>query len=571
MATYTSKYTGAQIDAAVAATSANATDITALQKRVAALEESGGGSDDSGSSGGSAASLNLWNYATTVLGQISADGSVNTDATAYCTTDFIPFTTGEKVYVYLNNLEAGTCSILTPSEGNAATLALYDSSKNLIASYYAVSGQLTSLPYAITEADVAYIRWGLNAAHWQNTQRQYGIFKREITADEFDVYSEGSSGGSSGDSSGGSTGGTTGTGCECTSSLEGKSILNIGDSLSATGEWQKQLTAKGAIVTTHALGGAGLIGMINGVTNDNGTLAALSVDDVSGKDVIILFGGTNNMSTERGEVGDSGGSETVVTSLNQWDYDATVSGYFGDAGVIDTSATDYVVTDFIPFVTGESVYVYLHNTTAGTCTAITPSEGNAAYLVLYDADKNFVAEYTGIDGTLNNPHTITEENVAYIRFGLNAEHFNNAEREYGIFKQEMTVDTFDVYSATELFSTGNTVASYMQYAINRIYALLAEAGNLGCRLMVITPFCFGASPYNEDAFSEDGVGLAQVIEDVAAYNGVPVYNAYKRSGINPTTLALWGASTTDRLHLNADGYAHLGKLIAKFAEDNVPD
>lgn len=123
----------------------------------------------------------------------------------------------------------------------------------------------------------------------------------------------------------------------------------------------------------------------------------------------------------------------------------------------------------------------------------------------------------------------------------------------------------------DIYPTNATVAGYMQYAINKIYALLTEAGNLTCRVMVVTPYCFGASDYNTDAFQNDGVGLAQIIEDVANYNGIPVWNAYKNSGINPTTLAVWGAAANDKVHLNSAGYAHLGKLIAEFADRNVLD
>ena len=115
----------------------------------------------------------------------------------------------------------------------------------------------------------------------------------------------------------------------------------------------------------------------------------------------------------------------------------------------------------------------------------------------------------------------------------------------------------------------NTVAGQMQYVIDRIYSLLAQAGNLHCRVLVVTPYCFGQSPYVEDAFAEDGMGLAGIIQEVAGYNGIPAWNAYRNSGINPTTLALWGASASDHVHLNALGYAHLGRQSARFASREV--
>ena len=206
--------------------------------------------------------------------------------------------------------------------------------------------------------------------------------------------------------------------------LTGRKFLVMGDSLSAANKWQKELEARGAAYTNHALGGAGIVQIVDGGSNSNGSLSALTAAEVTGKDAIIFFGGQNNHKLAHGKVG-------------------------------------------------------------------------------------------------------------------------------------------DVYPADE------TVAGCMQYAINRIYSLLAEADNLTCRVLVVTPYCFGASDYNTDAFTMDGAGLAQTIEDVANYNGIPVWNAYKNSGINPTTLAVWGAAGNDHVHLSSAGYAHLGKLIAAFADREV--
>ena len=116
----------------------------------------------------------------------------------------------------------------------------------------------------------------------------------------------------------------------------------------------------------------------------------------------------------------------------------------------------------------------------------------------------------------------------------------------------------------DLYPTNNTVCGQMQYAINRVFDLLDSANNKSCRVAVVTPYCFGESPYNQDAYGLDGIGLAKSIEDVANYNGLPAYNAFKNSGINMFTWSIYGASETDKLHLNNDGYAMLGERITEF-------
>ena len=530
MANYVSKHTGAQIDAAVAAYLAG------------------------GSPGGSTGSpsLNLWNHAADTLGNLNQQGEVVPGSTDYKVSDFIPFSTGESVYVYCRYTSENRVALASISVGSGAALAMYDADKVFIADAWPTSDADISNPYPITTANVAYIRLRFAAAHLDNADRHYGIFKQAVTLDTFDEYGEGSG-----------TGGSTGTDCSCTSNLNGKNILVIGDSLSAADKWQQQLVAQGASHTNHAKGGIGLLAMVDG----DDTLPALSVEDVTGKDGIIIFGGTNNMRTERGCVGDFG--EVVVSSRNKWNHAATTVGTFNsDYSDISPDATDYVVTDFIPFTTGESLYVYCRYTSTNSVSLANISVGSGAALVLYDANKNYIADvWPTADVNISNPYTITTANVAYIRLRWASPHFNNTDRHYGIFKEEVTLDTFDEY--TESLSAGSTVASYMQHVIRRVYFLLLAADNLDCRVMVVTPFCFGASEYNEDAYAMDGLGLAQVIEDVANYYGIPVYNAYKNSGINPTTLMVWGKSETDNLHLNDAGYAHLGRRIAHFANEHI--
>lgn len=221
----------------------------------------------------------------------------------------------------------------------------------------------------------------------------------------------------------------------------GKNVLCIGDSLTHAGVWQQQLNIMlGMNVYTHALGGSGMIGLIDGTTTPVGTIAALSVADVTNKDLIIFFAGYNDRGTADGSVGD-------------------------------------------------------------------------------------------------------------------------------------------------VYPTNNTIAGRLQYCINAIYNLLSQAGNLTCRLMIVTPHCAGkyqSIPYDGYTEYPSGTGrtmetLAQIMEDVAEQNSLPVYNAWEKSGINKFTWDVYSASPTamvgdvvqDQLHLNISvGYPYLGRCITKFVSGN---
>lgn len=145
----------------------------------------------------------------------------------------------------------------------------------------------------------------------------------------------------------------------------------------------------------------------------------------------------------------------------------------------------------------------------------------------------------------------------------------------------------------------STIAGNLQFVLNWIYEKLqggTEDGatyepNLTCRVIVVTPHCAGKYSYiDADGYEEWPAGsgrtmrtLAQIMEDVANYNNVPCYNAWKNSGINRYTWNVYASSSTaesgkteqgsggqyywnaDQLHLNnAVGYPHLGTCIAKF-------
>lgn len=138
-------------------------------------------------------------------------------------------------------------------------------------------------------------------------------------------------------------------------------------------------------------------------------------------------------------------------------------------------------------------------------------------------------------------------------------------------------------------NSGKTIAGYTQYAINRIYEELSEAGNLTCRVVVITPHCAGKYSYvDADGYDEYPKGsgqslrtLAQTMEAVANFNSIPCLNLWETSGINKHTWSVFASSPTptnadgtgsgqypynnDQLHLNRDvGYPYLGERIVNW-------
>lgn len=94
-----------------------------------------------------------------------------------------------------------------------------------------------------------------------------------------------------------------------------KIILTIGDSMSATGEWQKVLSKLlGVKIKRHAKGGSGVIGMIDGYSD----FSPLSVDDVKGVDIIILYGGYNDRVIEHGNIGDLYPINNTISGVFQY-------------------------------------------------------------------------------------------------------------------------------------------------------------------------------------------------------------------------------------------------------------
>lgn len=95
----------------------------------------------------------------------------------------------------------------------------------------------------------------------------------------------------------------------------GAEVLAIGDSLTSAKKWQLKTTELlGCNIITHAKGGKGYIDLIDGEngqdgdydneTDVSGVLRPLSVDDVIGKKLIIVYAGYNERHMSYGEIGD---------------------------------------------------------------------------------------------------------------------------------------------------------------------------------------------------------------------------------------------------------------------------
>ena len=95
----------------------------------------------------------------------------------------------------------------------------------------------------------------------------------------------------------------------------GRNVLFIGDSLTAAKKYPNTIKELlGINVFYHCKGGVGLTAMVDGdkglggdydnETDASGVLKPLSSEDVTGKDLIVLYGGYNNRGTAEGSVGD---------------------------------------------------------------------------------------------------------------------------------------------------------------------------------------------------------------------------------------------------------------------------
>lgn len=113
-----------------------------------------------------------------------------------------------------------------------------------------------------------------------------------------------------------------------------KNVLFIGDSITAALKYQNKVKELLDInIFNHCKGGIGLTAMVDGdkglggdydnETGSDGTeLKPLSIEDVSGKDLIVFLGGYNDRGTEDGNVGDlydpEGGEQNTIAGKMQY-------------------------------------------------------------------------------------------------------------------------------------------------------------------------------------------------------------------------------------------------------------
>ena len=115
-----------------------------------------------------------------------------------------------------------------------------------------------------------------------------------------------------------------------------------------------------------------------------------------------------------------------------------------------------------------------------------------------------------------------------------------------------------------------TIAGTLQYCIGRIYEELERAGNLTCKVMIVTPHCVGKYRYiRVDGYHEypEGSGrtvrtLAGSMESVSRNNNLPCCNLWEQSGINRYTWKVYGAAPgSDEVHCSVKGYELIGDVI----------
>ena len=108
-----------------------------------------------------------------------------------------------------------------------------------------------------------------------------------------------------------------------------KKALVIGDSITKAGVWQTKLNEKlGMVVTTHAKGGIGIIAMTDGdygldgeysgETDSRGILRPLTVDDVTGIDLIVVLPAYNERTIGYGEIGDVYPTNSTISGKIQY-------------------------------------------------------------------------------------------------------------------------------------------------------------------------------------------------------------------------------------------------------------
>ncbi|MBQ8345118.1 MAG: hypothetical protein IJY42_02495, partial [Clostridia bacterium] len=166
-------------------------------------------------------------------------------------------------------------------------------------------------------------------------------------------------------------------------------------------------------------------------------------------------------------------------------------------------------------------------------------KGGASLLSMVDGDNGLDGLYDNETAASNSLRPLTAQEVTDMDLIVFFGGYNSRHLPIG--------QVGDCYCPDR--GEGNTVAGHVQYAINRIYQVLAEARHLDCRLLIVTVDCSGQYPYfKADGYTEltpgDGRSLehmANMQKAVAQANGLPVCDLFHTSGINRHTWSVFGA------------------------------
>ena len=162
--------------------------------------------------------------------------------------------------------------------------------------------------------------------------------------------------------------------------------------------------------------------------------------------------------------------------------------------------------------------------------------------------KGMVDGENGIDGAYDNKtdadgilRPLTANDVAGMDLIILYGGYNNRNLTVGAVGDRLNTDG----------SGDRTIAGFMQHAIDRIYEELSNAGNLTCRLLIVTVDCSGKYPWADaDGYNETEPGkgntfeaIANMQKAIAQHNAIPCCDLFHNSGINRNTWHIFGVSS----------------------------
>ena len=120
---------------------------------------------------------------------------------------------------------------------------------------------------------------------------------------------------------------------------------------------------------------------------------------------------------------------------------------------------------------------------------------------------------------------------------------------------------------TDMYPTQNTFIGQLNYAVNKVYAKLAEAGNVNCRVVIITAHKYGKYQYIDrsaytpvtsgGAQTTDGEALFEATKKAAQYNSLFLIDLMHGGNINKYNWNAFQSNDTpyNPLYIPADGVA----------------